>query len=194
MAPENIKGKERQKVHFVIILCVLAVPSVKEMFVWLSGNASRLPLAERSVVKEGFCWMKKIYCCPETDSHSQISNGKNKHASVTVNVDTVFEIDDAIVDVKRQVAEAVTNWNNRYVVTVCEFVRESVCFNRMDIIFRIILFIGFKILSSSKRSWSGVVVEAAPRELYSPDPPTDPVGTCSIRYVTIATFTTGACF
>ena len=28
----------------------------------------------------------------------------------------MFEIDDAIVDVKRQVAEAVTNWNNRYVI------------------------------------------------------------------------------
>ena len=41
---------------------------------------------------------------------------KLNHACVTVNVDTVFEIDDAIVDVKRQVAEAVTNWNNRYVM------------------------------------------------------------------------------
>ena len=26
----------------------------------------------------------------------------------------MFEMDDAIVDVKRQVADAVYNWNNRY--------------------------------------------------------------------------------
>ncbi len=40
-------------------------------------------------------------------------------SSVSVDAETVFDIDDAIVDVKRQVAEAVYSWNNRYDVVHC---------------------------------------------------------------------------
>ena len=56
-----------------------------------------------------------FYCNSKRAVTFPVENVSNKlnRAWVVVNVDTVFEIDDAIVDVKRQVAEAVTNWNNR---------------------------------------------------------------------------------
>ena len=59
-----------------------------------------------------------FYCNSKRAVTFPVENVSNKlnRAWVAVNVGTVFEIDDAIVDVKRQVAEAVTNWNNRYVM------------------------------------------------------------------------------